>query len=296
MDLTVGQGRDPGPLVGVEPHDDLVEGRLDLAVPVLVRLLDDLVLQVAVDDLVGPAGVLGHGLVQPVEVLTELLGVADVEALLLGQVGGVQPAGDLVPVQEAEPLGVGLAVLQGDGDGLAVVGPLDLLDVVVLARRARPAAVAVPLLGAGRHLPGDLEVVGGDGRAVVPYRFRPEFELEGEGILFDQFRLFGQQVHVVLIGLPVGGPAPDRGQNPLQHLVGVDAAALGGYQVPGSGQRIDHPGDLTALAPFTAVAGIGVLLAVLPAADRTVAAIAAGTCGGRQRQGGQGRGESGHRF
>src|SRR5690606_18347588 len=219
-------------------------------------------------------------------------GGGDVEALFLGDVGGVEAAGDVVGAEAVPPLGVGRAVGEGDGDGGAAVTALDAGDPVVVVG-AGPAALAVPGLLGGAEFPGDLEVGGGDGGAVVPDRLGPDGELVGERVLVDDPRLLGEQVQVGGEGGSVGLPVPGVRQGAVEHLEGVDAAALRGQGRPGPRQGVDDPGDVAAVGPLPAVAGVGVLRAVGEAVGRASAALLRGAGGENEKRRGQRRGEHG---
>ncbi len=246
VDLTVDEGVDERALVGVEHEGDPVQAGLGLAEPLGVRLLDDLVLQVAGDDLVGATGPFGALGVQPGEVLAELVRVVDVPAVLLRQVGGEETARDVVRVEQTHPLGVRHALLEGDRGGLAV--DLDALDLVRAGAGPGVTTVAVPLVGAGRHHPGDAQVLRGHRLTVTPDGVVGEGDRPLErplvDVVVDEFGLLGEDVHVVLIGGGVGQPPSGARQDAGEHLDDVDAASGGADRLPGAGQGLDHPGGL----------------------------------------------------
>src|SRR5690606_26855820 len=221
--FTIVEGADPGAFVGEEADDDGVERGLDFAVPLWVGFFDDLGFEVAFDEAVGAAGEGGHGGVQPLEVFAHTFGGGDVESLLFGDVGGVDASGDVVCAEPVPPFGVGDTVDEGHGDGGAAVASFNAGDLVV-GVGARLASLAVAGFFGSAEFPGDFEVGGGDGGAVVPVGFGADLELVGEGGFVDELGFLGKEVQVGGEGGAVRLPVAGVRQDAVEHLEGVDAS------------------------------------------------------------------------
>src|SRR5690606_9448032 len=184
-----------------------------------------------------------------------------VESLLFGDVGGVDASGDVVCAEPVPPFGVGDIVDEGHGDGGAAVASFNAGDLVV-GVGARLASLAVAGFFGSAEFPGDFEVGGGDGGAVVPDGFGADLELVGEGVFVDELGFLGKEVQVGGEGGAVRLPVAGVRQDAVEHLEGVDASPFWTEGGPGSGEGVDDPGDASAFSAFSAVARVGVVCTV----------------------------------
>ena len=208
-DLTGLEHVDTGVLVLDEAEGDGVHVRA-LAPVVLVLLEADVLAALPLDELVraGADGgvVVLVGLVSHVEVLDDVLGHDAEGEEALREVGGL------------------LVVMADDGE---VVRAVDGVDVV--------AAVGGLPLGGGHGLPGNLDVGGGDGLAVVPLQALAQVvgDVHGAVILhrdeavLNRGHLLGELGHVHHVAIGDQEALDDHGLDIAQQVGGVDVHGVG---------------------------------------------------------------------